>query len=155
MNTIDSFNFSGKKALIRVDFNVPLNDKFEITDLTRIKAAEPTIRKILDDGGSVILMSHLGRPKSGPEEKFSLKHLVHELSSRLKVEVKFAEDCIGENAGSMASGLKPGEILLLENLRFHDGEKKGEIPDLERFRESHRRPNPESHARRGGAAKRG
>jgi len=126
MNTIDSFNFSGKKALIRVDFNVPLNDKFEITDLTRIKASEPTIRKILDDGGSVILMSHLGRPKSGPEEKFSLKHLVHELSSRFKVEVKFAEDCIGENAGSMASGLKPGEILLLENLRFHDGEKKGD-----------------------------
>lgn len=126
MKTVDSFNFKNKKALVRVDFNVPLNDKYEITDLTRIKAVEPTIRKILNDGGSAILMSHLGRPKSGPEKKFSLKHLVNELSDRFGTMVKFASDCIGEETIELSATLKPGEILLLENLRFHAEEKKGD-----------------------------
>lgn len=125
MTTVDNYNFDGKRALIRVDFNVPLNDKSEITDLTRIKAAERTIRKILADGGSVVLMSHLGRPKNGPEEKFSLKHLIPELSNRFGIEVQFATDCIGEEAESKSSNLKAGQILLLENLRFHTEETKG------------------------------
>ena len=126
MKTVDDIQFAGLRALVRVDFNVPINDKFEITDFTRIKAAEPTIKKILSDGGSVVLMSHLGRPKNGPEEKFSLKHLIPELSKRLGTNVKFANDCIGEEAESMASNLKPGEVLLLENLRFHPEETKGD-----------------------------
>lgn len=126
MTTLDQFNFEGKKALIRVDFNVPLNENFEITDFTRIKAATPTIKKILADGGSAILMSHLGRPKTGPEEKFSLKHLVGELSTRFGTEVKFAEDCIGQDATDLAAGLKPGEVLLLNNLRFYKEETKGD-----------------------------
>jgi len=125
MKTIDDINFSGKRALIRVDFNVPLNDKFEITDHTRIKAAVPTIKKILDDNGSVVLMSHLGRPKNGPEEKFSLKHLIKDLSERFGTEVKFASDCIGEEAEKLSSNLNTGEVLLLENLRFHPEETKG------------------------------
>lgn len=127
MRTVDSINFKNQKALIRVDFNVPLNEAFEITDDTRIKAAIPTIKKILSDGGAVILMSHLGRPKQGPENKFSLKHLVKELSDRFSTEVKFADDCIGDNAESLSSGLQPGEILLLENLRFYKEETKGDI----------------------------
>src|SRR6478736_4239119 len=98
MSKFSSYNFKDQKALIRVDFNVPLNEKYEITDDTRIKAAIPTIRKILDDGGSVILMSHLGRPKDGPTEKYSLKHLVKPLSDILKREVKFADDCVGKSA---------------------------------------------------------
>ncbi len=118
MNTIDNYNFSGKKALIRVDFNVPLNDDFKITDTTRIDAALPTIRKILDGGGSVILMSHLGRPKTGPEDKFSLKHLLPYLSEQLGIDVKFADDCIGAQAKDKSTGLQPGMVLLLENLRF-------------------------------------
>ncbi|MCV9385391.1 phosphoglycerate kinase [Reichenbachiella ulvae] len=126
MITLDQYNFEGKKALVRVDFNVPLNDKFEITDFTRIKAATPTIKKILSDGGSAILMSHLGRPKEGPEEKFSLKHLVKELSERFGTEVKFAEDCVGQDATDLAAGLKPGEVLLLNNLRFYKEETKGD-----------------------------
>ena len=126
MNTVDQYNFAGKKALIRVDFNVPLNNAFEITDETRIKAALPTLQKILKDGGSLILMSHLGRPKDGYTEKFSLKHLVKPLSERLSVEVKFASDCIGEEAEQLAAGLQNGEVLLLENLRFHKEEKKGD-----------------------------
>ena len=126
MKTVDSLHFKDKKALVRVDFNVPLNDKYEITDLTRIKAVEPTIRKILNDGGSVILMSHMGRPKSGPEEMFSLKHIVNELSDRFGTIVKFASDCIGEESIKLSEALKPGEILLLENLRFHADEKKGD-----------------------------
>ncbi|HAS38897.1 MAG TPA: phosphoglycerate kinase [Microscillaceae bacterium] len=126
MNTVDQYNFAGKKALIRVDFNVPLNDAFEITDETRIKAALPTLQKILKDGGSLILMSHLGRPKDGYAEKFSLKHLVKPLSERLSTEVKFASDCIGEEAEQLAAGLQNGEVLLLENLRFHKEEKKGD-----------------------------
>lgn len=126
MNTIDNFNFNGKKALIRVDFNVPLNDQFEITDTTRIDAALPTIRKITEGGGSVILMSHLGRPKTGPEDKFSLKHLLPYLSENLGVDVRFADDCIGEQAKEEAASLKPGEVLLLENLRFYGEETKGD-----------------------------
>ncbi len=126
MNTIDNYNFAGKKAIVRVDFNVPLNDKFEITDETRIKAVIPTVSKILKDGGSAILMSHLGRPKEGPEEKFSLKHIVSRLSEVFGTEVKFANDCIGEEAQSQASSLQAGEVLLLENLRFYKEETKGD-----------------------------
>ena len=125
MTTIDSFSFKGKRALIRVDFNVPLNAQYEITDDTRIRAAIPTIKKVLADGGSVILMSHLGRPKGAPEEKFSLKHIVDHLSKALSTNVIFAGDCIGENAVHAANTLKPGEVLLLENLRFYKEEEKG------------------------------
>jgi len=127
MSKFSSYNFKDQKALIRVDFNVPLNDKHEITDDTRIKAAVPTIRKILDDGGSAILMSHLGRPKDGPTEKYSLKHLLVHLRRLLQgATVLFANDCIGSEAEQMAKELQPGEILLLENLRFHKEEEKGD-----------------------------
>ena len=126
MKTVDSYNFSGKKALVRVDFNVPLNAQLEISDDTRLKAAIPTIKKILTDGGSVILMSHLGRPKNGPEEKSSLKHIVAYLSKALQVNVQFADDCIGASATALASNLKAGEVLLLENLRFYKEEEKGD-----------------------------
>jgi phosphoglycerate kinase len=127
MKTVNDFNFSGKKVLIRVDFNVPLNEQFSITDDTRMRAAIPTIKKILDDGGSCILMSHLGRPKEGPSEKYSLKHLVPHLSELLGgVKVHFASDCIGGPATVAAANLKPGEVLLLENLRFHKQEEKGD-----------------------------
>lgn len=125
MKNIDTYNFSGKKALIRVDFNVPLNAEHVVTDDTRIRAAIPTIKKVLSGGGSVILMSHLGRPKDGPANKYSLKHIVAHLSKLLSVEVKFAEDCIGEKATSAAASLKAGEVLLLENLRFHKQEEAG------------------------------
>jgi len=127
MKTIDQYNFDNKKALIRVDFNVPLNDRYEVTDDTRIKATIPTIQKILMEGGAVILMSHLGRPKGGYEEKYSLKHLVKPLSEVFGRQVKFAEDCIGEQAEKLASQLKPSEILLLENLRFYKEEEKGDV----------------------------
>ncbi len=126
MKTIDNYNFQGKKVLVRVDFNVPLNDKFEITDDTRIRAAIPTIQKIREEGGAVILMSHLGRPKNGPEDKFSLKHLIADLSKKLDTNVQFADDCIGEQAKQKAADLKPGEVLLLENLRFYKEETKGD-----------------------------
>ncbi len=126
MQTIDNYNFKNKRALIRVDFNVPLNDKFEITDDTRMRAAVPTIKKVLAGGGSVILMSHLGRPKNGPEDKFSLKHILKHLEELLGVPVKFADDCIGESAKEQTAALKPGEVLLLENLRFYKEEEKGD-----------------------------
>ena len=126
MNTIDFLNFSGKKALIRVDFNVPLDDKFNITDDNRMVGAVPTIEKILNDGGSVILMSHLGRPKDGPTEKYSLRHLVRHLAILLNRDVQFADDCIGKSAISKAKDLKSGEVLLLENLRFYKEEEKGD-----------------------------
>ncbi len=126
MKTIDNYHFQGKKALIRVDFNVPLDDQFHITDASRINAAIPTINKILDEGGSVILMSHLGRPKEGPEDKFSLKHLLPYLSEKLGLDVQFANDCVGQEALDLASSLKPGEVLLLENLRFYKEETKGD-----------------------------
>ena len=127
MKTIDKYNFAGKRALIRVDFNVPLNSAYEITDDNRLKAALPTIRKILKDGGSVILMSHLGRPKEGPTEKYSLKHVVGYLSKNLGVKVQFADDCIGDDATKKAAALKPGDVLLLENLRFYKQEEKGDV----------------------------
>ena len=126
MKNIDTFDFTNKKVIIRVDFNVPLNDKFEITDDTRMRAAIPTIKKVLSAGGSVILMSHLGRPKTGPEHKFSLQHLIPELSKKLGIDVQFADDCIGEQAVEKAKNLKPGEVLLLENLRFYKEETKGD-----------------------------
>jgi phosphoglycerate kinase len=126
MKTIDQLNFSGKKAIIRVDFNVPLDKDFKITDDSRMRAAVPTIKKILKDGGSVILMSHLGRPKEGPEEKFSLKHLQAHLASLLDTKVLFADDCIGDSAREMAAKLQSGEVLLLENLRFYKEETKGD-----------------------------
>ena len=117
MNTLDQFNFEGKRAVVRVDFNVPLNDKFEITDDTRIQAAAPTVKKILADGGCAVLMSHLGRPK-GVDEKFSLKHIVARVSEVMGTEVLFADNCIGETVVAKAEALKPGQILLVENLRF-------------------------------------
>jgi len=126
MKTIDDISFAGKRALIRVDFNVPLNAQFEITDETRINAAIPTIKKIMDDGGSVVLMSHLGRPKNGPEDKFSLKHLIPTLSNKLGIDVKFADDCIGEKSVKLSNSLQGGEVLLLENLRFYKEETKGD-----------------------------
>ncbi len=126
MKTIQDINFEGKKALIRVDFNVPLDENFNITDATRIEAAKPTIIKILEDGGAVILMSHLGRPK-GVEEKYSLKHIVDKVSEIIGVEVKFATDCVGEIAEKAASELQMGEVLLLENLRFYAEETKGDL----------------------------
>ncbi|OYT17289.1 MAG: phosphoglycerate kinase [Bacteroidetes bacterium 4572_77] len=126
MKTIDDISFEGKRALIRVDFNVPLNNKFEITDETRINAAIPTIKKILKDGGSVVLMSHLGRPKDGPEHKFSLEHLLPRLSEKLGLSVKFADDCIGDAAEAKSNALKAGEVLLLNNLRFYKEETKGD-----------------------------
>ncbi|WP_164112952.1 MULTISPECIES: phosphoglycerate kinase [Sphingobacterium] len=133
MKTIDDLNFSGKKALIRVDFNVPLDENFNITDDNRIQGATPTIKKILNDGGAVVLMSHLGRPKDGPTEKYSLKHIVSHLSKVLGVEVQFANDCIGAEAVEKASSLKAGEVLLLENLRFHKEEEKGDTAFAEKL----------------------
>ncbi len=127
MKTIDQANFSGKKVLIRVDFNVPLDKDFNITDDNRITAALPTIKKILQDGGAVILMSHLGRPKDGPTDKYSLKHIVPHLSDLLGQQVEFANDCIGQEAIDKAKALQPGEVLLLENLRFYKEEEKGDV----------------------------
>lgn len=125
MKTVDSINFAGKRALIRVDFNVPLNDAFEVTDETRIKAAIPTLKKILKDGGSIVLMSHLGRPKEGSTNKYSLKHIVKNVSKLLGADVQFTGDCIGADAFSRSAALKPGQVLLLENLRFYKEEEKG------------------------------
>ena len=126
MNTVDQCNFKDKKALVRVDFNVPLDKDYNITDDKRMRAALPTINKIIKDGGAVILMSHLGRPKGGPEEKYSLKHILGDLSRMLDIEVKFADDCIGEQAVNKANNLMPGQVLLLENLRFYKEEEKGD-----------------------------
>lgn len=126
MTNFVDYNFKGRKALVRVDFNVPLNDQFQITDDTRIRAAIPTIKKILDDQGSVILMSHLGRPKEGPSDKYSLRHLVKHISNLLGTNVQFANDCIGAEAEQKAAALKPGEVLLLENVRFYKEEEKGD-----------------------------
>ncbi|HEV8079524.1 MAG TPA: phosphoglycerate kinase [Chitinophagaceae bacterium] len=128
MSKFQDYNFNAKKALIRVDFNVPLNDKFEITDDNRMKASLPSIKKILKDGGSVILMSHLGRPKDGPSDKYSLKHVINHLQELLGNDTKvlFATDSIGEDAITKAKNLKSGEILLLENLRFYKEEEKGD-----------------------------
>ena len=135
MQTINQFNFAGKRAIVRVDFNVPLNkETFEVTDDTRIRGALPTIKKILADGGSAILMSHLGRPKNGPEKKFSLQHVIPVLSKHLGgKEILFADDCMGENAKQMAAALQPGQVLLLENLRFYaeeEGKPRGLAEDV-------------------------
>jgi len=125
MQTLNDIHFNNKKALIRVDFNVPLNNEFKVTDTTRIEAAKATIIKVLEDGGSAILMSHLGRPK-GIEDQYSLRHIVDKVTEVIGVQVKFVEDCIGEKAEKAAAELKPGEILLLENLRFYSEEKNGD-----------------------------
>jgi phosphoglycerate kinase len=126
MKTINDISFSGKRALIRVDFNVPLDKAFHVTDDNRIRATIPTLKKILNDGGSCVLMSHLGRPKDGPEEKYSLKHTLKTVEELLGVPVKFASDCIGDDAFQQSAALKPGEVLLLENLRFYKQEEKGD-----------------------------
>jgi phosphoglycerate kinase len=127
MNTIGNYSFHGKQALVRVDFNVPLNADMQITDDTRMRAALPTIKKIISDGGSIVLMSHLGRPKNGPEDKFSLKYLINHLSSLTGCHVSFSGDCIGEEAFEKSSSLNTGEILLLENLRFYKEETSGDV----------------------------
>ena len=126
VKNVDSLNFAGKKALIRVDFNVPLNEHFQVSDDTRIQAAVPTIQKILKEGGSAILMSHLGRPKGGPEDKYSLKHIISAVEAALGQKINFASDCIGEEASQKAAHLGAGEVLLLENLRFYKEEEKGD-----------------------------
>lgn len=132
MKSIETYDFAGKRAIIRVDFNVPLNDKFEVTDDTRIRAAIPTIKKVLEKGGSVILMSHLGRPKKGPEDKFSLKHIIPAIEAKLGVKVDFAPDAMGAEAAEKSAALKPGQVLLLENLRFYaeeEGKPRGLAED--------------------------
>ncbi|PJJ10106.1 phosphoglycerate kinase [Flavobacterium sp. 1] len=126
MKTLNNFDFNNKKAIIRVDFNVPLDESFNVTDATRIEAAKPTIDYILSNGGSVILMSHLGRPK-GAQDKYSLKHILKTTSEILGVSVQFAADCVGAEAQETAKNLKPGQVLLLENLRFHDEEEAGDV----------------------------
>ena len=126
MKTIDDFNFDDKKALIRVDFNVPLDENFEVTDTTRIEAAKPTIIKVLEDGGSAVLMSHLGRPKGERKPGLSLSHICRKVSEVLGVEVKFSNDCVGEEAEAAVANLGSGEILLLENLRYYSEEEKGD-----------------------------
>ena len=126
MKTINDFNFENKKALIRVDFNVPLNEDFEVTDDTRIQAAKPSIIKVLEDGGSAVLMSHLGRPK-GVQDEFSLRHIVDKVADVIGVEVKYVANCVGQEAEDAVASLNPGEVLLLENLRFHPAETKGDV----------------------------
>src|SRR5690606_21444367 len=133
MKTINDINFKGKRALIRVDFNVPLDKSFNVTDDNRIRATIPTLKKILEDGGSCILMSHLGRPKEGPEEKYSLKHTLKTTEELLGRSVQFASDCIGAEAVAKAKALKPGEVLLLENLRFYKQEEKGDATFAEKL----------------------
>lgn len=139
MSSFQSYSFQGKKALVRVDFNVPLDKSFQITDDTRIRATLPSLQTILSGGGSAILMSHLGRPKGGPEEKYSLKHILYHLQQLIsqnmgkEVSVLFADDCIGENAFAMAAALQPGQILLLENLRFYPEEEKGDSTFAEKL----------------------
>ena len=132
MKTLNDFNFKNKKALIRVDFNVPLDADFNVTDATRIQAAKPTIIKILEDGGSCILMSHLGRPK-GAQEEFSLKHIANKVEDIIGVETQFVSDCVGEAAEKAAANLEPGKILILENLRFHEEESKGDVAFAEKL----------------------
>ena len=133
MQTIDNYNFKGKRALIRVDFNVPLDADMNITDDTRMRAALPTIQKVLGDGGSVVLMSHLGRPKNGPEDQFSLRHFVDHLSGLTETAVMFASDCIDEEANMLSAELQPGEILLLDNLRFYKEETTGDVAFAEKL----------------------
>ena len=132
MQNIDNYDFSGKRAIVRVDFNVPLNESFQITDDTRIRAAIPTLKKVLAGGGSLIVMSHLGRPK-GPTDKYSLKHIIPAIEEKLSVKVQFAPDCMGVEAEELSKNLKPGEVLLLENLRFYaeeEGKPRGLAEDV-------------------------
>ena len=132
MNSIDNYDFKGKRAIIRVDFNVPLNEKGEVTDDTRIRAAVPTIKKVLEKGGAVILMSHMGRPKKNPDPKYSLEQIVPAIEKNLGVKVAFAGDCMGEKAAQMCRDVKPGEVVLLENLRFYaeeEGKPRGLAED--------------------------
>jgi phosphoglycerate kinase len=133
MKTLDQISFAGKRALIRVDFNVPLDKNFDVTDDNRIRATIPTLKKIIADGGSCVLMSHLGRPKDGPEEKYSLKHTIKTTESLLGVKVTFATDCVGEEAYKLSAALRPGEVLLLENLRFYKQEEKGDLTFAEKL----------------------
>ncbi|WP_394748011.1 phosphoglycerate kinase [Spongiimicrobium salis] len=133
MTTIDNFNFEDKKALIRVDFNVPLDAEFNVTDSTRIEAAKPTIIKVLEDGGSAVLMSHLGRPKGAINPDMSLAHICDKVSELIGVQIKFVNSCVGEEAEKAVADLKSGEVLLLENLRFYDGEEKGELTFAEQL----------------------
>jgi phosphoglycerate kinase len=133
MKTITDFNFNNKRALIRVDFNVPLDKSFNVTDDNRIRSTIPTLTKILNDGGSCVLMSHLGRPKEGPEEKYSLKHTIKKTEELLGRPVKFASDCIGDEAYTLSASLKPGEVLILENLRFYKQEEKGDVAFAEKL----------------------
>ena len=132
MFAIDNYDFTGKRAIIRVDFNVPLNGEGQVTDDTRIRAAIPTIKKVLEKGGAVILMSHLGRPKKNPDPKFSLEQIIPAIEARLGVKIQFAGDCMGEKAAEMAKNLKAGEVMLLENLRFYaeeEGKPRGLAED--------------------------
>ncbi len=132
MQNIDNYDFTGKRAIVRVDFNVPLNESFQITDDTRIRAAIPTLKKVLERGGSLIVMSHLGRPK-GPTDKYSLKHIIPAIEAKLGISVKFAPDCMGDEAAQLSATLKPGEVLLLENLRFYaeeEGKPRGLAEDI-------------------------
>ena len=142
MKSIDTFDFLNKKALIRVDFNVPLDGNLNVTDNTRILAAIPTIKKVISGGGAVVLMSHLGRPKNGPEERFSLKHIIAEIEKLLGFEILFTENCIGEAAQKASDDLKPGQVLLLENLRFYKhetaGDKHGDVYINDAFGTAHR-----------------
>lgn len=150
MNTIDNYDFRGKRAIIRVDFNVPLDDKGNVTDDTRIRAAIPTIRKVLEGGGSVILMSHLGRPKKNNDEKYSLRPIVPAIEKLLGHPVVFAGDSMGERAAELARALRPGEVLLLENLRFYaeeEGKPRG-LADDARTNRKPRRRRPSRRARR-------
>ncbi len=133
MKTINDINFKGKRALIRVDFNVPLDKSLNVTDDNRIRATIPTLKKILKDGGSCVLMSHLGRPKEGPEEKYSLKHTIKKTEELLGQPVKFTGDCIGDEAFKLSAALQPGEVLLLENLRFYKQEEKGDVGFAEKL----------------------
>ena len=133
MKTITDINFHGKRALIRVDFNVPLDKNFNVTDDNRIRSTIPTLKKILNDGGSCILMSHMGRPKDGAEDKYSLKHILKKIEELLLHSVKFTSDCIGDEAYKLSASLKPGEVLLLENLRFYKEEEKGDITFAEKL----------------------
>ena len=133
MSSIKGIDFTGKRALIRVDFNVPFNDKFEVTDDTRIRAAIPTIKHVLSSGGSVVLMSHLGRPKAANEEATSLKHTISTIEKHLGTSIQYTDDCIGEKAFEMSAALKAGEVLLLENLRWYSEEKNGDADFAEKL----------------------
>ena len=131
MQNISTYNFKGKRAIVRVDFNVPLNEEIQVTDNTRIRAAIPTLKKVLESGGSLIIMSHLGRPKKA-EDKFSLRHIIPEVEKQLGTSLLFAPDCMGKEAADVAAALKPGEVLLLENLRFYaeeEGNPRGLAPE--------------------------